>query len=212
MTILSALFRYALAVAAKIVLAVVGLVVVALALPFRTESGMPCVFSDPRFTHLGQWRLCRLPRWALWWDNPFDGLYGDARGWWANQCLEAGRAYDSWASCWLWAAIRNPVNYFSRQVIGVDVAECTIARLAGADYVEADQGAPGWQVLLATRADGKTFPRFLLELPWRFAPSHILLIDLGWKVKLSHNGTFKDAAPEQRIKGVVCAISLWKEL
>ena len=73
---LSAFCRYALAVAAKIVLAVVGLVVVALALPFRAESGMPYVFSDPRFTHLGQWRLCRLPRWALWWDNPFDGHNG----------------------------------------------------------------------------------------------------------------------------------------
>ena len=194
-----------------VVVMALGMVTVALALPFRTEHDGAIPFSQ--YPGNGEWRLVTLPRWAKWWDNIYDGMWGDKRGWWDNNCRETyGKTCKAFKSMYVWAAIRNSANYFKRNVVGVDVSACDIIKLAGQEVVEADKGFPGWQFLLATRSDGRLFPRFFLEIPWRFAPSRILLIDLGWKVKLSHNGTAKTAAPQDRFKGFVFTVSLWKAL
>lgn len=56
-------------------------------------------FSDPE-QEPGTWMLARLSHdWMLWWDNVYDGLQGDKRGWWNTYCLD---------------------NYFERNVIGTD--------------------------------------------------------------------------------------------
>ena len=181
-----------------------GLPIVALALPFRRTIGDPVPFRDPRFS--GFWQLVRLPKWALLWDNPYDGVLGDKRGWWDNYSGGATKFF----SMWNWTAVRNPANYWSRNVVGVDVSDCVITKLAGQDIVEADKGFPGWQLLVATRSDGKIFPRFFAEIP--VGKSHIFLIDWGWKVKLSHNETKPSDPPENRFKGSVNTISPWKSL
>ena len=190
---------------------VLGLPMVALALPFA-QVDTASVKPFTQYPEQGNWSLLRLPKWALLWDNPYDGFFGDKRGWWANKCALSGRVFTDFISCWLWGAVRNPANYWSRNIVGIDVSECVIIKLAGQDYVEADMGFPGWQFLMATTESGKHYHRFFLEIPWSFSPEHILLIDIGWKIKLSHNGTAKTAEINDRNKGSVFTISLWKSL
>lgn len=188
--------------------------VTAIALPFRVEyPETDTPFTDPRFADQGFHRLVTLPKWAKWWDNIYDGMWGDTRGWWNNYCLENhNKDCRAFLSMWLWNGVRNPANWFGRHVKGIDVSECDIIKLAGQDVVEADKGLPGWQFLVADRVDGKLFHRFFLELPWFFKPDRLLLIDIGWKIKLSHNNTPSTARPQDRFKGSVFTVSPWKSL
>lgn len=192
---------------------VLGLLAVAVGIPFRREiPGTAKPFTDPRYAHPDGWALVRLPRWLLWWDNPYDGLLGDKRGWWDNRCRQFGRTCRTPLSMWLWAAVRNPSNHFSRCVVGVDVSRSQIVKLAGHDVVTGDAGRREWQFLLATDYRGRTFPRFFACIAYPFRPDRALMIDLGWKVKLSHNGTAPDAREQDRFKGNVFTISMWKRL
>lgn len=192
----------------QIPLILIGIVVVAVLIPFRkTDETTKKLFTE--YPIGGYWEFSNF---GTWWGNPFDGLLGDKRGWWDNECRKKERTCRNYFSMWLWAAVRNPVNYFSRCVAGVDVSRCVITKLAGKDVVEADTGLPGWQYLLATRDDGKQYHRFFTEIPYPFSKRHMLMIDIGWKIKLSHNGTTPDARPQDRFKGDVFTISLWKSV
>lgn len=191
-------------------LIVLGPLVVALALPFRSEHGNTVPFT--KYPGQGEWRLIRLPAWARWWDNPYDGMWGDKRGWWDNECRKSGRTCKSFLSMWLWAAIRNPTNYFSRNVVGVDVSKCSFVKLGGRDVVEADKGFPGWQFLMAVTTEGRRVYRFFAEIPYTWRGDKLFLIDIGWKIKLSHKGTLPTAEPQDRMKGSVFTISPWKSL
>lgn len=113
---------------------------------------------------------------------------------------------------WLWAAIRNPTNYFSRNVVGVDVSKCSFVKLGGRDVVEADKGFPGWQFLMAVTTEGRRVYRFFAEIPYTWRGDKLFLIDIGWKIKLSHKGTLPTAEPQDRMKGSVFTISPWKSL
>ena len=186
------------------VVELLGLVVVWVALPAHRVIGLAQDFST--YPQWGQWVLIRLPKWALWWDNAYDGMLGDKRGWWANDCK--GEHYTRY-NMWRWAALRNPANYFSRNVCGVDVSTLRIALVDGAGMAES---APyrGWYLLKGMAAGGKVYPRFYLE--YALTDTHGLMIDIGYKIKLSHNGTAPDAPEKDRIKGIVFTISPWKEL
>jgi hypothetical protein len=188
-----------------LVMTIIGLAVVWIALPYRAVSGPEQPFSQ--YPQHGNWVLVRLPRLALWWDNIYDGMYGDKRGWWANHC--SGQ-HASRKSMWLWAAVRNPSNYFSRVICGVDVSRCTIVKVAGMDTVSENPGQREWQILKAVRDDGTAFPRFFVS--WAITHDHALMIDIGWKVKLAHNGTAPDVPEKDRIKGSVFTLSPWKAL
>lgn len=181
----------------KIPLFLAGLLVVAVLIPFRKTDESTRLPNGWVFTNFG-----------TWWGNPFDGLMGDKRLDYWNDCLAKG--WGPYRSMWHWAAWRNPVNSWSRMAAGVDVSQCVITKRFGQDVVEADQGLPGWQYLVATHASGKTYPRFFAEI--LLGKTHILLIDLGWKIKLSHNGTTPDACPQDRYKGLVFTVSTWKAL
>lgn len=193
----------------KAMMTIVGLVAVAIGVRFCIPvPGTLRPFSN----HPGGWSLVRLPRWLLWWDNPYDGLLGDKRGDWAQMCQYAGLdCRDLWAM-WLWAAVRNPANYFSRHVIGVDVSNCLIEKLAGNDVVVEEPGCRGWQFLTATPVSGPRRYRLFVIWPWFFKPTRAVMLDIGWKIKLSHNGTAPDAAPNDRFKGFVFTASPWKTL
>jgi hypothetical protein len=123
---------------------------------------------------------------------------------------EALRA--DWRCMVMWAGFRNPLNALSRLVIGVDVSRCVIDKVWGDDQVIEEPGQGGKQYLIARRDDGKTFPRLFIVLPYWFDPTHAVLIDIGWKIKLSHNGTPKDARLADRAKGIVFTLSPWKTL
>ena len=185
----------------KLALFVLGLVVVPVLLPFRSTDGSTLLPSG--------WVFSNIPG---WWGNPFDGLYGDKRGDWADMCQQAGRDPQGYLSMFLWAAVRNPVNYWSRMVAGCDVSRCVITKAWGDDEVIEEPDLGGVQYLLATRDDGVQYPRFFAVLPWPFRPDRALMIDIGWKIKLSHNGTPTDAHPKDRFKGLVFTASPWKTL
>ena len=176
--------------------------------------GLPVVwfaldYIRPFTTDTGR-QITRLPRWALWWDNAYDGVDGDARLWWDDYCRAE---YDLPATAkycrWRWTAMRNPANYFSRNICGVDVSTLTIQQVAGNIEYEGKPPYRGFFVYRGT--DGKRiYPRFYAE--YAFNGTHGLMIDIGWKIKLSHNGTPSDAPEKDRVKGIVAVISPWKEL
>lgn len=193
----------------QIPLILIGPLVVACMLPFRkTDESTRKPFTQ--YPELGDYVFTNF---SGWWGNPCDGLLGDKRGWWANYCWEHYHRHHTHPFCmWMWAAFRNPINYFSRCVAGVDVSRCLIEKKWGQDVVSDSVGKTGWQYLVAYRDDGKEFPRLYIVLPWFFKPTHAVMIDIGWKVKLSHNGTPKDARLADRAKGDVFTISPWKTL
>ena len=207
---ISGFFRCFLYALAGIPVTLAGFFVVAVALPFRWAEGDPMPFSQ--YPQYGCWQRWRLPRWALLWDNAFDGVVTDKRGWFANQCAMRWYGFPSFIGMYIWTAIRNPANYWSRVVTGVDVSQCLIEKVAGQDVVSDSVGKTGWQVLRALRNDGKCFPRLYVVLPWWFRPDKAIMIDIGWKIKLSHNRTTPDARINDRMKGNVFTISPWKGL
>ena len=193
----------------QIPLILIGPLVVACMLPFRkTDESTRRSFTQ--YPELGDWVFTNFPG---WWGNPCDGLMGDKRGWWANYCRERyGFPETDWRCMVMWAAFRNPINYFSRCVAGVDVSRCLIEKKWGQDVVSDSVGKTGWQYLRATRDDGKTFPRLYVVIPWWFKPTSAIMLDIGWKIKLSHNGTSPDAPLQDRMKGDVFTFSPWKKL
>ena len=193
----------------QIPLILIGPLVVACMIPFRkTDEATRTPYTQ--YPQHGDWVFTNFPG---WWGNPCDGLLGDKRGWWANYCREHyGLPETDWRCMVMWAAFRNPLNAMSRLVIGVDVSRCVIDKVWGDDVVIEEPGEGGKQYLIARRDDGKTFPRLFVVMPYWFDPAHAVLIDIGWKIKLSHNGTPKDARLADRAKGIVFTISPWKTL
>lgn len=190
-----------------------GFPVVAVALLFRQEHDTPDTpFTDPR-NPPGWHRMVTLPAWALLWDNKFDGAEGDRRGWWNAYCLRTyGKTAQAYYSMWQWLACRNPANYWSRVVTGVDVSQCTIRKIAGHDTVDELPGVRQWQFLVAEHDNGRRFYRLFCSLPWFFRPDRAVMIDIGWKMKLKHSRMSPDAPVADRIRGSVFTPSLWKAL
>lgn len=188
-----------------------GLLVIPLALPFRTyDQSTAKDFSDPRYADpLDCWCMCRLPRWALLWDNIYDGLLGDKRGWWNWYCSKNyKRSANHWYSMFQWAAIRNPANYWSRIVTGCDVR--AVSLLAGQPVVDEDN--PGWHFLLAIDAKGRSYYYLGFNFPWWFDKTHAIFGRFGWKLKLSHDGMPPNAPEQDRIRASVYRVSFWKAI
>lgn len=143
------------------------------------------------------------------WGNPSDGARGDKRGWFANWCVEKGITYPSFLAKYIWLAIRNPANYFNRITAGCDLSKVVIVKKWGDAVVVEKTGIGGSQLLVTD--DGKYF-RLFICLPYWFDPSHAFEIDLGWKIKLSHNGTLPTADVGDRYKGLVSLITPWKDI
>ena len=188
-----------------------GLLMVAIALPFRIFR---IDTSQPFSQYPGTWMMVNLPDWARPWDNLFDGAWGDKRGWWNNNCLEKyGKNCKAFYSMWQWMAVRNNANYFKRVTCGIDVTECNIIKVFGDDDVTESKGSTfQWHLLKAVHRTGKVYPRFKLSYPWPKHPTHAICIDIGWKIKLSHNDIQASDRINDRIKGVVFLITPWKEL
>ena len=188
-----------------------GLVMVAIGIPFRVEYlETAAQFTDARFAHLGNWMLTRMPRWARWWDNAYDGLLSDKRGWYADWCIEHGIGYPSFWSMWIWAAIRNPANYWSRNITGCDVTSSTVDVLYGPAVV--DESNPGLHMLICTDAQGRKYPLVEFYYPWPFKPTYGAYGRFGWKIKLAHARTPPGSREQDCVKGSVYRASLWKDL
>jgi hypothetical protein len=181
-----------------------GFLMVAIALPWRKEYPDT---TKPFSQYPGVWKLIRLPKLALWWDNEYDGLLGDKRGWYDNYCRETFKHPSSHPFCmWWWAAVRNPNNWFNRKVTSCDVSQCDIELLSGIEETP-DEEHFGWQHLKATnRFTGSTYEYY--GFSYKVSERYCLLGRFGWKIKLSHNGTAPEARENDRLKGNTLRVGL----
>jgi hypothetical protein len=169
-----ALLQWSWLVAVRLLAIIVGLFLVAVALPFRRLGRS---VSDGR-------PIINLPGWAWLWDNAHDGMLGDKRLWWA-QNTPFGWPVDSYLAMWWWAAIRNPANnmrllaMFSAPVDGAKI------RYRGDYTVEDKPGFDGWQ-LCWSEMDGRRWFGFYLVHCWSL--DRAFVIRLGFKVKPEHSG------------------------
>ena len=177
---------------ANVVLDVIGLVVVAIALPFRVKgySG-----SDGR-------EISNLPKWAWLFGNDYDGLLGDRRGWWAEN-TPFGWPVDSFMAMWWWAAVRNPVNNMRFVKLWQAPVKGSTITYVG-DYTVRDHpGEAGWQ-FVTTENGGKHWYGFYLVHQW--SDTRAFVIRLGFKVQPDDAGT--DGEP----LGMTTKINLYKEI
>ena len=167
--------------------------------------------TNAQFTQFpGEWELVRLPSWLLPWDNIYDGFRGDKRGWWDDN--QGGKSH-TFLSMFKWGAVRNPANYWSRHITGLDISKCAIKKLGGnCDLPSENPGQREWVHLRAFHESGKTYDRFFMSwaIPWD--DTHGVMIDVGWKFKLEHGGMMEDAPEKDRIRGSVFTASPWKKL
>jgi len=206
--LLTAIFNFLVQIPIKLL----GLLTVAIGLPF-VKSFPETERAFSQFPAELKWKLVRLPSWLLWWDNQYDGLLGDKRGYWNDQCLKKyNKSSDSPWCMWLWTAVRNPANYFGRNVISMDVARCRVEKVWGDDVVIEEPGKQCRQFLKATRDDGKEFCRMFISWALPFNKERAFMLDIGYKIKLSHNELTLDAPDKDRLRSPVFVISPWKTL
>lgn len=186
-----------------------GLLVVAVALPFRSIDASTSV-PFTQYASIGNWQMVNLPPWAKPWDNPCDGMIGDKRGWFANWCTERGWSYPSWLSMWWWAAIRNPANYYSRVTTAIDITGATLRMLAGTS-AKADESEFGWH-FLAAELDGKTLGcLFQAAVLYPFSSRYGFYCRFGFKLELDEPQTAENDRYD-RLRSSVWKFSPWKDL
>lgn len=201
-------------------LAVVRLVLLALGLPVVALAALYPVagvsVSDGR-------PIVNLQRWAWLFGNDFDGLDGDKRNWWADNCDAlvlfglrpllrrvgvpiAPLAVTSWLARWWWAAVRNPVNNMRLlPAFSCPVSECLVERL-GADLVEDKPGQGGWQFVVARRPAGLA-RWYGLYCVWQLKADRACVLRLGFKIKPEH-----ELAPGEPAKGMTFKFNPWKSI
>lgn len=197
----------------RLVLIVLGLPVVALAALFPVAG---VSLSDGR-------PIVNLRRWAWLFGNDFDGLDGDKRNWWADNCdalvlfgllpllrrlgLPIGSLpVTSWLARWWWAALRNPVNNMRLlPVFSCPVGECLIEHL-GAALVEDKPGQSGWQFVAARRPGGRARWYGLYGV-WQLTATRAFVLRLGFKIKPEHAQLAGEPA-----KGMTFKLNPWKSI
>jgi hypothetical protein len=188
-----AALQWAFCLAANIVLDGMGLVIVAIALPFRKEG---VSVSDGR-------KIINLPRWAWLWGNDFDGVLGDKRGWWAEN-TPFGWDVNGYMAMYWWTAIRNPANnmrrvsLFSAPIIGSEIT------YNGYFTVEDDRGGDGWQFVKLVSQKGRSYYGFYWVKEYQIVQDRAFVIRMGFKIKPSHAGS------QEQPKGMTTRINPWK--
>jgi len=124
----------------RLVLALIGLVVVAVALPFSYEV--------PGTLKANGWYLRLLPPWAWAWSNDRDGAEGDDQRRWLDRDAIFTNA---WLNRWWWLAIRNPFNNGTRswQLFSIDLDEVCAHKYVGQFDVRDKFGYEGYQFVSA---------------------------------------------------------------
>lgn len=177
---------------ARVVMIALGLVVVAVAVPFAVPG---VSVSDGR-------PIVNLPRWAWPWGNDYDGLDGDKRGWWA-QNTPLGVDVQSWFARWWWAAWRNPANNLRLlPFFSCPVAYCSI-RYVGDYSVEDKAGQGGFQFVRAAYGWRRWYGLYWVK---ETSPTTARVLRLGFKIKPEHRGTPEPA------KGLTFKFNLSKEI
>jgi len=192
------------------VVTILGLPIVALALLCGTidDDSTGSVFSKSQ----GMWKLRRLQKPFLWWDNIYDGALGDSAGDWNRICLERdGKPATAFSSMWKWLAIRNPANYFGRIILGLDVSEYNFELVAGA--FDVTERKHGWQFIIAHhKITGRLFYCLRFSYPWWFNSKRVFFGWFGHKLSMYQQLVTKDSHPRDRFVGSVCRINPFKQI
>lgn len=212
LVILFAVVQWLVLLVARLASIVLGLPVVALAALFPVPGTSA---SDGR-------EIVNLRRWAWLWGNDFDGLDGDKRDWWADNCdalvlfglLPLLRRIGvpvpvvpvtSWLARFWWAAVRNPANNMRLLALfSCPVSECEIGCL-GQPLVEDKPGKGGWQFVVAKRPGGlNLWCGFYLVR--ELTAKRAFVVRLGFKIRPDHEGSDEPA------KGLTFKLNPWKQI
>jgi hypothetical protein len=159
----------------NVVLFLVGLVVVAVAIPFRVPG---VSVSDGR-------PIVNLPRWAWLFGNDYDGLLGDKRGKWAT-LTPFGWPVTSYGAMYVWAALRNPVNNMRQLSLwSCPVGQCTITGY-GQAVVRDLAGQGGWQFVIARRGARRWYGFYWVH---QWNATRALVVRLGYKITTADQGS-----------------------
>lgn len=150
---------------ARLVLSIIGLVVVAVAIPFSVKTGTINAFG---------WQMERLPSWAWPWSNDYDGIQGQKNG--KNY---TDHPMDSFRGKYHWTAIRNSLNNFLRYVVGFDYRAVTYIEHWGSEQDIRD-GVRGWCYYRA-HVIGRPFAMHGIALNYGW------VIWIGWKITSSRH-------------------------
>ena len=173
------------------VLMILGLLVVAVAIPFRVPG---VSVSDGR-------PIVNLPRWAWLFGNDYDGLLGDKRGWWAAN-TPFGWAATSFGAMYAWAALRNPVNNMRQMsLFSCPVAECSITGY-GQDEVNDSPGMGGWQFVIAKRGLRRWYGFYWVH---QWSDTRAFVVRMGYKITKADQG-------RTEIIGMTTKVDLYKSI
>jgi hypothetical protein len=157
--------------ALRLALAIIGMPIVALALPWSYEV------KGTR--QANGWYMRRLPSWAWIWDNAQDGSEGDSSRRWLDRDVISSNA---WLNRWWWLAVRNPVNNASRtwSIFSLSLTEVSSWTYAGNLNVRDLIGLTGWQFVTA-RVEERTYQGFYLVRQWGNSKRG-LVMQIGYKI------------------------------
>lgn len=177
--------------ACNLVFFVLGLVLVAVGIPFRVAGTS---LSDGR-------PIVDLPRWLFPWGNAYDGLQGDKRGRWAAS-TPFGWAVDSFGAMYTWAALRNPANNMRLLApFYCPVGECAITGY-GQDVVKDSPGQAGWQFVVAKRGWRRWYGFYFVH---QWNDTRAFVVRLGFKITVADNGGTE-------LIGETVKVDVWKSI
>lgn len=154
--------------AAKIVAVLLGLVAVAVALPFAYSASPPALPATVQRSIYPGWSYLRLPAWANWlWGNDKYGAMG-------NWLWRDRDPLSYWAQ-YVWLALRNPANNLQRYGLFRFDADPGRVRCWGARRVDDVAGLAGWQLVSCGWRAG-----FYWIMPW--SRERCLRVRLGYKI------------------------------
>jgi hypothetical protein len=203
----------------SLALGVIGLFVVAAAIPFRRQA----LSIAPEENGVKN-TIWVLPDCVKWFSNSYDGLKGDSRGWWDDNCdaqvfwglLPWLRQYipslpvldkDSYLSMWWWSSVRNPTNHFGRNILGVDASLCRMVYLYGDAKIRDKQGMNGYYLALYVNESG--IPFYVLEYCKDKGDGYAIYAQLG--LKLRPYSVFKEGDP-RKMKSLTFEVNINKDI
>ena len=192
--------------AVKLATAIVGLLVVAVALPFRTGETKQ-LHSSHNYSY--EWGVVTLPKWAWLWSNDSDGSLGDSRGWWAANTI-FGLNHQSFFAQWWWLCIRNPANNLRyTKLMSCDVSKAEIT-CEGASFVRDKPDGAGSQFVTAEVGGRKYYGLYVVH---QWSDTRAFVLRIGFKVEPRHAATNWDKeSPHKRHKGFTFRISPYNEI
>jgi hypothetical protein len=193
MDYIKAVFQFVFLFFSDVFFDLLGLVMVAIALPFRVES---VSVDDGR-------KIINLPKWAWLWGNDFDGVQGDKRGWWAAN-TPFGWDVNGYMAMYWWTAIRNPAN--NMRMLKLYQAPITGSTITyKGDYNVADKpGQGGWQFVKLVSLEGRSYYGFYFVKQW--SQTHASVMRFGFKISPDQQGTV------DLPKGETTRINPWKAI